>query len=177
MHRMRAVALAAAALVLTATFPSGAARAGEPLAQADARRKREQVERQLDVARASDAQVEAELARLETDLANRRREATRVRAEAEAAMESVRVVRAQVEALRRQAAARQADFDRRIVDSYIHSGLSDTSASPLEALDAMDALRPAPSARRRPRDGERPWRRGPRGERRRCRSTRSGCRS
>jgi len=133
----------AAALLLTATPAAQAARGrshghGHPHApnggdlehkRDEAKRKEEQVRRDLDLAHASETQLEKHLAEIAADLADRQADATSARADAEAANASVVKITADIAALKVELAHRKDIFNRRAVMAYMGG-----EERPLDAL-------------------------------------------
>jgi murein DD-endopeptidase MepM/ murein hydrolase activator NlpD len=109
---------ALALLVLAAPAP--------PAAGGDLERKRDEAKRrqgelrhQLDLAHASEADLDRRLEELDVDLAKRRSEATAARADSEEAAASVTRISAQIDELRARLAERKEQFNRRAVVAYM----------------------------------------------------------
>jgi len=131
----------AAALLLTATPAAQAARgrshsrphapsAGDLERKRDeAKRREEQVRHDLDLAHASETQLEKHLADIAADLVDRQADAVSARSDAEAASASVVKITADIASLKVELAHRKEIFNRRAVMAYMGG-----EGRPLDAL-------------------------------------------
>jgi murein DD-endopeptidase MepM/ murein hydrolase activator NlpD len=85
----------------------------------DARRKRERVRRDLDLAQASETQLEKHLEEIAADLVDRQVEAVDAQSDADQAAASVVKITAEIAALKAELAHREEVFNRRAVVAYM----------------------------------------------------------
>jgi murein DD-endopeptidase MepM/ murein hydrolase activator NlpD len=105
----------------------------------DAKRRRNQVKHQLDLAQADEAQLTRHLEKLDGDLLRRQGEAETARGDADQAATSVVQIGQDIEALKTQLAERHRVFNRRAVSAYMGG-----QGRPLDDLSVAGNLLAAP---------------------------------
>jgi murein DD-endopeptidase MepM/ murein hydrolase activator NlpD len=105
----------------------------------DAKRRRNQVKHQLDLAQADEAQLTGHLEKLDGDLLRRQGEAETARGDADQAATSVVQIGQDIEALKTQLAERHRVFNRRAVSAYMGG-----QGRPLDDLSVAGNLLAAP---------------------------------
>jgi murein DD-endopeptidase MepM/ murein hydrolase activator NlpD len=124
-RRALIASLCAATLLFAATPAQGKGRPRPPAGgdlerkRDEARHKEEQVRHDLDLAQASETELEKHLARIAADLVDRQSDATAARADADQAAGSVVKITADIAALKVELAHRKDIFNRRAVVAYM----------------------------------------------------------
>jgi murein DD-endopeptidase MepM/ murein hydrolase activator NlpD len=119
----------AVALLVLATPAAPGARGASPRSQSsggdlerkrdEAKRRQGQLRQQLDLATASEAELNRRLEEIDNDLARRRSEAEAARADSEEAAASVTRITGEIDALRARLTQRRGAFNRRAVIAYM----------------------------------------------------------
>jgi murein DD-endopeptidase MepM/ murein hydrolase activator NlpD len=146
-RRALTAGLCVAAMLLAATPDAlGAKRARAPKGSElerqrdEARRRAQQVRHDLDLAQASETELEKHLQEIAADLADRQREAADARADADQAAASVARITADIAALKVELAHRKEIFNRRAVMAYMGG-----QGRPFDDLDLAGELLALPS--------------------------------